>query len=143
MQEDTVTESPENPEPTPAPAPPAPAPAPAATVEPPAPASAPAVETPAPVPSATKRGAVQVPVWLLVVVAIVVVGVGAFFVGRSTAPDSGDSGPKTLAEAVEMTAAGDMEVGDFNARDLLQALRQNNDLDLGTIGDLILGEGNR
>jgi hypothetical protein len=143
MQEDTVTESPENPEPTPAPAPPAPAPA--ATVEPPAPApaSAPAVETPAPVPSATKRGAVQVPVWLLVVVAIVVVGVGAFFVGRSTAPDSGDSGPKTLAEAVEMTAAGDMEVGDFNARDLLQALRQNNDLDLGTIGDLILGEGNR
>jgi len=71
------------------------------------------------------------------------VGVGAFFVGRSTAPDSGDSGPKTLAEAVEMTAAGDMEVGDFNARDLLQALRQNNDLDLGTIGDLILGEGNR
>jgi hypothetical protein len=93
-------------------------------------------------PAKTRRS-VQVPVWLLVVLTIVVVGVGAFVVGRETAPDSGDAGPKTLAQAVEQTAAGDMEVGDFDVRTLLQALSQNRNLDLGALGDLILGQGGR
>jgi hypothetical protein len=42
-----------------------------------------------------------------------------------------------------MTAAGDMEVGDFDFRSLLQALSRNEDLDLGVLGDLILGQGGR
>jgi len=93
----------------------------------------------------TPRGStVQVPVWLLVVVTVLVVGVGAFFVGRETAPASASpSGPTTLAEAVEMAAAGDLELGDFDARALLEALRENEDFDLGLIGDLILRELDR
>ena len=90
-----------------------------------------------------KRGSVQVPVWALIVVTVLVVGVGAFFVGRETAPSSGDSGPTTLAEAVQETASGEMEVGDFDLRTLLQALAQNPDLNLGSLGDLILGQGGR
>jgi len=65
------------------------------------------------------------------VLAVVLV-VGAFFVGRTTAPKS-DSGPKTLAEAVEMTASGKMDVGDFSAQRLLQALSQNGNFDLGSL----------
>lgn len=140
----------EHPTPEAAPAPETDAPAPetaVAVAEPPAVAApaptvaAPVVEASAPPASVKARGgSVQVPVWLLVVLAVVVVGVGAFFVGRETAPQS-DSGPKTLAEAVEQTAAGEMEVGDFDLRSLLQALSRNDDLDLGRLGDLILGGG--
>ena len=36
-----------------------------------------------------------------------------------------------------------MEVGDFDLRTLLQALAQNPDLNLGSLGDLILGQGGR
>ena len=79
---------------------------------------------------------------MVAVVALALV-VGAFFVGRSTGSSSSDSGPKTLAEAVEMTASGEMEVGDFDARTLIAALGQNPDLDLGILGDLILGGNGR
>ena len=96
---------------------------------------------PAPVATAPKaKKTVQVPVWLLVGVVAAAFVVGAFFLGRSTAPES-DSGPKTLADAVEMTASGDMEVGDFNARRLLEALSHNDQLDLGLLGDLLSGGG--
>jgi len=124
-----------------------PAAAPAATVEAPAPAAAPTpapvAESPAPAPAAVApkaKKSVQVPVWALVGVLAVVLVLGAFFVGRATAPKS-DSGPKTLAEAVEMTASGKMDVGDFNARRLLEALSQNGNLDLGLLGDLLGGGG--
>jgi hypothetical protein len=94
-----------------------------------------------PAPSAKHRS-VQVPVWLLVFLAAGILVVGAFFVGRETAPESGsDAGPSTLAEAVEQTASGEMEVGDFDVRALIQALGQNPDFDLGDLGDLILGNG--
>ena len=153
------------PDPTPAPAPTPEAPAVVAVAEPPAPApEAPVAEAPpvveAPVPAAPAavpeapvaaapapvkepKRTVQVPVWALVAVVAVVLVAGAFFVGRSTASSSSDSGPKTLAEAVELTASGEMEVGDFDARTLLQALSQNDNLDLGTLGDLILGGNGR
>lgn len=92
----------------------------------------------APTPAAeASRRAVLVPVWALVALAVVVIGVGAFLVGRATAPDAG---PKTLADAVEMTASGEMEVGEFDARALVEALRRNKDLDLGPLGNLILGQ---
>jgi hypothetical protein len=137
---------------------PASAPAdPAPSAEPPAPAeptaTAPtAVEAPIPAPTPEpvagpaaspppKRGSVQVPVWLLVVLGLLVIGVGAFFVGRETASSSsGTSGPDTLAEAVEMTARGDMEMGDFDVATLLEALRENDELDLGVLEDLILDQ---
>ena len=129
--------------------PPAPAPeVPAATApEVPAVADAPGgpaepvepVVPAAPTPPAGKKS-VQVPVWLLAVLVVGVLTVGAFFVGRSTAPDS-DSGPKTLADAVELTASGEMEVGDFDVRSLFQALGQNPNFDLGDLSDLILGGG--
>lgn len=85
------------------------------------------------------RRTVQVPVWALVLVLGLAVAVGAFFLGRATADPT--SGPATLSEAVEMTARGDMEVGDFDARRLLDALRQNPNLDLGILGDLLFGNG--
>jgi len=119
-----------------------PAPAPEAPVAEPAPvAAAPVAAEPAPVKEPKRT--VQVPVWAQVAVVAVVLVAGAFFVGRSTASSSSDSGPKTLADAVEMTASGQMEVGDFNARTLIQALSQNPNLDLGSLGDLILGGNGR
>lgn len=93
-----------------------------------------------PTPSSGGRRSVDVPVWLLVVAAGVLLVVGAFLVGRATAPDSE---PGTLAEAVEETARGEMEVGDFDLRALIAAIRANEDLDLGILGDLLLGEGRR
>ena len=118
-----------------------PATPPAPVVEAPAatpPAVPPVAEppTPAPAPSGGHRK-VAVPMWLLAVVGVLVIGVGAFFIGRSTAPET--SGPKTLADAVEQTAKGDMEVGEFDVRELISALQQNGDLNLGSIADLILG----
>jgi hypothetical protein len=82
-----------------------------------------------------------VPLWLLAVLGVVVLAVGAFFVGRSTAPET--SGPKTLAEAVEQTASGEMEVGEFNATDLIAALQQNGDLNIGSILEILGGLSNR
>jgi hypothetical protein len=120
---------------------PIPEPTPVETAPAPVVAEAPTVVAVAEPPAT--HGSVRVPVWVLIVVTVVVVGVGAFFVGRQTAPDAGASGPTTLAEAVEMTAAGDLEVGSFDFRSLLQALSQNQDLDLGSLGDLILGQGGR
>lgn len=118
----------------------APAATPAAVVE--APAATPPAVPPvadAPVPAATPSGGhrkVAVPMWLLAVLGVIVIAVGAFFVGRSTAPET--SGPKTLADAVEQTAKGDMEVGEFDVRELISALQENGDLNLGSIADLIL-----
>jgi hypothetical protein len=136
-----------------APAEPSPSAAPPASAEPTASATAPtAVEAPTPAPAPDpvaapaasprpKRGSVQVPVWLLAVLGVLVIGVGAFFVGRETASSSsGTSGPDTLAEAVEMTARGDMEMGDFDVATLLEALRENDELDLGVLEDLILDQ---
>ena len=79
--------------------------------------------------------------WLLGFLAVGVLVVGAFFVGRQTAPET--SGPKTLSDAVEQTAKGDMPVGDFNLQDLIAALRQNGNLSFN-LGDILnqLG-GNR
>lgn len=88
---------------------------------------------------ARARRTVLVPVWVLVVGMAVVLAVGAFLVGRATAP-SGDSGPKTLAEAVEQTASGELAVGEFDTATLLEALSQNQDLDLGPLGRRILRE---
>jgi hypothetical protein len=79
-------------------------------------------------------------VWLLVVLAVGVVAVGAFFVGRETAPES-ESGAQTLAQAVELTASGEMDLGDFELAALLDAIGRNRDFDLGDLGDLILGGG--
>jgi hypothetical protein len=80
-------------------------------------------------------------VWLLAIVGAAVLVVGAFFVGRETAPET--SGPSTLAEAVEETARGDMPVGEFDVQDLLAALQQNGNfnLNLGDILDIL--QGNR
>jgi hypothetical protein len=123
---------------------PVPSPAPVAVLDPPA-------ESPAPDPNSVPAAAsakpparqVQVPMWLLAVVGILVLVVGAFFVGRSTASET--SGPATLADAVEMTASGEMEVGDFEASQLIAALQQNDELDLGVIGrileDFVSGDG--
>lgn len=128
---------------------------PAAVPATPAAPAAPAVEAPAaappavppvaeaPTPAATPSGGhrkVAVPMWLVAVLGVVVIAVGAFFVGRSTAPET--SGPKTLADAVEQTARGDLEVGDFNAQDLISALQQNGDLNLGGILDILGGLSN-
>ena len=113
----------------------------AADVAPPAPP----VEPPAPVPAApaAKPGkrSVAVPMWLLAILGVAVLVVGAFFVGRESAPEK--SGPTTLAAAVEETARGDMPVGDFNIQDLVAALQQNGNLNLN-LGDILnqLG-GNR
>jgi hypothetical protein len=107
---------------------------------------APPEQPPAPVPAAPaaqpSRKSVAIPMWLLGIVAVAVLVVGAFFVGRQTAPET--SGPTTLAQAVEETASGDMPVGDFNLQDLVAALQQNGNLnfDLGDILD-ILGGNNR
>jgi hypothetical protein len=106
---------------------------------------APPEQPPAPVPAAPAekpgRRAVAVPMWLLGLLAVAVLVVGAFFVGRETAPKS--EGPKTLSDAVEQTAKGDMPVGDFNLQDLIAALQQNGNLNLN-LGDILnqLG-GNR
>ena len=74
-----------------------PADAPATTTAEAAP-PAPPEEPPAPVPAAPAakppRRAVAVPVWLLGFLGVGVLVVGAFFVGRQTAPET--SGPKTL-----------------------------------------------
>jgi len=80
--------------------------------------------------------------WLLALLGVAVLVVGAFFVGRSTAPET--SGPSTLAEAVEQTARGDMPVGDFNLQSLISALQQNGNLNFN-LGDILgqLGGGNR
>ena len=113
----------------------------AADVAPPAPP----VEPPAPVPAApaAKPGkrSVAVPMWLLAILGVAALVVGAFFVGRESAPEQ--SGPTTLAAAVEETARGDMPVGDFNIQDLVAALQQNGNLNLN-LGDILnqLG-GNR
>jgi hypothetical protein len=79
--------------------------------------------------------------WILGLLAAVVLVVGAFFVGRETAPESSASGPTTLAEAVEETARGEMPVGDFDVADLIAALRQNGNfnLDLNDLLDLLAG----
>jgi hypothetical protein len=111
----------------------------------------PPAEPPAPVPAAPAakppRRSVHVPMWLLGILAMGILVAGAFFVGRETAPDASPSGPTTLAEAVEDTAAGEMPVGDFNLGDLVTALQQNGNLnlDLGDILDALggLGGGNR
>ncbi len=90
-----------------------------------------------------KRRSVAVPVWLFALLAVIVLVVGAFFLGRETAPESADGGPATLAEAVEMTASGEMEVGDFDLRALLEALQANDELNLGLLGDLLQGQSGR
>jgi hypothetical protein len=131
--------------PTPGPAEPAsaatagaPAAAPTAVLDPPADATTPdPASDPAPAPSKSGHRLVQVPVWLLAVLGVLVLVVGAFFVGRSTADTT--SGPDTLADAVEQTARGDMEVGDFDTTSLITALQQNEDLDLGVIGRILEG----
>ena len=73
--------------------------------------------------------------WVLAALGVAVLVVGAFFVGRETAPEA--SGPETLADAVEQTARGDMEVGDFSVGDLLDALQENDGFSLGGLGDLL------
>jgi hypothetical protein len=78
--------------------------------------------------------------WLLAILGVGVLVVGAFFVGRQTAPET--SGPKTLAEAVEETARGDMPVGDFNLQDLVAALQQNGNLNVN-LGDILDQLGGR
>jgi hypothetical protein len=107
---------------------------------------APPVEPPAPVPAAPAakpaRRSVQMPMWLLAILGVAVLVVGAFFVGRATAPDSSSSGPSTLAEAVEQTARGDMPVGDFDFQDLIAALRQNGNLNFN-LGDILDQLGGR
>lgn len=118
--------------------PPAPEPDPSATA-----ATAETESTADATPPAPRRRSVQVPVWLLVVVLAVIVVAGAFFLGRATADTSGDDGPDTLAEAAEMTARGDMELGDFDLPTLLDALRNNEGLDLGAILDLLEDQGRR
>jgi hypothetical protein len=89
---------------------------------------------PAPV-APRRRRSVAVPVWLLVVALGAIVVVGAFFVGRSTADTT--EGPDTLADAVQQTARGDMPMGNFDTDALIQALRQNPELNLGILGDLL------
>jgi hypothetical protein len=79
--------------------------------------------------------------WLLGLLAVGVVVVGAFFVGRQTAPKT--DGPKTLSDAVEQTAKGDMPVGHLDVQDVISALQQNGNLNFN-LGDILnqLG-GNR
>jgi hypothetical protein len=106
---------------------------------------APPEQPPAPVPAAPaaqpSKRSVHVPVWLLAILGVAVLVVGAFFVGRESAPEK--SGPTTLAQAVEETARGDMPVGDFNFPDLVAALQQNGNFNFN-LGDILdqLG-GNR
>ena len=106
---------------------------------------APPAEPPAPVPAAPAAQppprSVHVPMWILGALAVVVLVVGAFFVGRESAPESSPSGPTTLAEAVEDTARGEMSVGEFDVQDLIAALQQNGNLslDLNDLLDLLGG----
>lgn len=112
-----------------------------APAPPPSPAAAPRVAAASPpvTGAAARQGrSVQIPIWVLVLLLGLALVVGAFLLGRTTADSS--SGPATLAEAVEMTARGDMELGDFDARRLLDALRENPDLDLGILGELLLDD---
>jgi hypothetical protein len=117
------------------------------TTTPPADAAPPTPpeQPPPPVPAAPaakpSRRSVAVPTWLFGVLAIAVLVVGAFFVGRETAPET--SGPTTLAEAVEETASGGMPVGDFNVQELIGALQQNGNLNLNLQDILDLLGGNR
>jgi hypothetical protein len=135
-----VSDAPTTPTPDPAePAPTAtasaPGSAPAAVLDPPAESTAADSATqPAPTQKAGNRQ-VQVPVWLLALLGVLVLVVGAFFVGRSSADTT--SGPDTLADAVEQTASGQMDVGDFDASRLIAALQQNEELDLGVIGHIL------
>jgi hypothetical protein len=76
--------------------------------------------------------------------AAIIVAAGFFFIGRATS----DSGPETLAEAVNETATGDLPVGSLDLGALLGALRERGagnglgDLgDLGELRDLLRGSG--
>jgi hypothetical protein len=104
-------------------------------------------DTPA-VPASTSsdraKRSVAVPVWLLALLGVAVLVVGAFFVGRSTANEtSGTSGPKTLSAAVEESARGELPVGEFDANQLLDAIRQNPNLAQELLGYLLGNGGGR
>ncbi len=102
------------------------------------PVSPPASASP---PPTREHRSVQVPMWFLAVLGVVVLMVGSFFLGRATAPE--DAGPSSLADAVEETARGELELGEFDARALLDALQQNEQFDLGFLGGLLEDLGRR
>jgi S1-C subfamily serine protease len=98
---------------------------PTATATAPPPPAAPAVPPTPPTPDAPppadgshRRGALYGVVIVLVAAALVV---GGFLVGRSTA----DSGPSSLADAVQQTTKGDLPVGNLSLQQILGALGQN------------------
>lgn len=113
------------------------------TVTPTSDTAPPVAPIPAPASSPPTRDhrSVQVPVWLLAVLGVLLLMAGAFFLGRSTAPQ--DSGPSTLADAVEETARGELQLGEFDARALLDALQQNEQFDLGFLEGLLDDLGRR
>ena len=86
------------------------------------------------------RRTVTMPVWVLGLLAVVVLVVGAFFVGRGTADKT--EGPKTLSDVVQESARGDLPVGQFDANQLIEALRQNPNLG-NALGNLLGGLQNR
>ena len=108
------------------------------------------VETPteAVVPSSTEVPAPEAPRhgWdtgrvLVVGILVLVLGAGAgFLIGRSTA----DSGPATLAAAVDETAQGDLPAGDLSLDQILGAASEGLGKDSGDLlGGLLGGSGTR
>ncbi len=75
---------------------------------------------------------------LVVGILVLVLGAGAgFLLGRSTA----DSGPTTLAAAVDQTVKGDLPAGDLSLDQLLGAARQRLGSGDGGLGGLLGGNG--
>jgi PDZ domain len=97
-------------------------------------ASSPAPPTPgAPAGQGGSRGRA-----LVVGILVLVLGAGAgFLLGRSTA----DSGPTTLAAAVDETVTGDLPTGDLSLDQLLGAARQQLGSGEGGLGGLLGGNG--
>jgi membrane-associated protease RseP (regulator of RpoE activity) len=99
-----------------------------------------AAEAPTPTEPSTSTSSARGWIWgavaLVVVIALVA---GAYFVGRSSV----NEGPKSLAEAAQQTAKGELPVGDLSLEDITGALGKNADSILGgksgTGNDLVDG----
>lgn len=106
-------------------------------------APAPSSGSPAPDTSSPAPGTAARPGWsggrvLVIGILVLVLGAGAgFLLGRSTA----DSGPTTLAAAVDQTVKGDLPAGDLSLDQLLQAAGQRLGSGDGGLGGLLGGDG--
>ncbi len=104
---------------------------------------APDTSSPAPGTSSPAPGTGARPGWsggrvLVIGILVLVLGAGTgFLLGRSTA----DSGPTTLAAAVDQTVKGDLPAGDLSLDQLLQAAGERLGSGGGGLGGLLGGDG--